>query len=363
MVELNNSHKKRRQFLKGMGAVGATAAIGGCIGGGGGDGSKPATVSFDVWGGTWQDLCIEAAIDPFTEETGVDVEFMIGSAPDRYNKHQTQKDNPPTDLTQTQLDYLVRGQKEDLWLDLDSDIVPVYADVPDIFKDDGWLAHHFTASSIVYNSENVDSKPTDMGVFLDPEYKGRIALAEPNERTPAFDLMAFSLYKTDGETYKDIEAGFEMYEEILQTMEPKFGPATEQYGQWFETGEIDIARIWAARSASWSDQGIPLQFSIPKNGAMIYAAGHAIPANIPENKIEWVGKLIESFMSPEASKQFANQMYYPTVNPNVTYSEDIGQKVPLMDSVDSLILPDYDWLAEGREEWTERALNLIGEYT
>lgn len=352
----------RRTLLKQTGAVGSAAALAGCLGGGGG-GGKPNALTFGVWGGTWQDLCQEAALTPFTDETGVKIDFVLGGETERYNKLVAQKENPPTDFTQLPLEYLERGQNQGLWHSLDSDLIPVYGDVPDKVKGDGWIAHHFTASALAYNTDTFDSPPSDMGIYLNEDYKGRVALAEPTQRSPAFDLMAFSLYKTNGETYKDIEAGFEMYERVVKNMNPKFAGATEQYGKWFANDVIDIARIWAARSASWREDGTAISYVIPPNGAMMYSAGHAIPKNIPENKLEWAGKAVQAFYEPDASKQFASTMYYPTVNPLVDYPEKVQKRVPLMEDMDKLQLPDYSWLGKNREKWTNRAIDLIQQHS
>lgn len=351
----------RRAVLKKAGATGAGLALAGCLGGGGG--GKPNALTFGVWGGTWQDLCQKAALKPFTDDTGIKIQFVLGGESQRFNKQVAQKDDPPTDATQLPLEYLERGQNQGLWKSLDSDLIPVYDKVPDKVKGDGWLAHHFTASALVYNTNTFDSPPEDMGIYLNEDYKGRIALAEPTQRSPAFDLMAFSLYQTNGKTYKDIEAGFEMYEKVVKNMNPKFAGATEQYGKWFSNDVIDIARIWAARSASWQADGTAISFTLPPNGTMMYSAGHAIPKNIPDNKLEWAGKLIEHFYTPEASKAFATNMFYPTVNPVVEYPDKVKNKVPLVEDMDKMQLPDYEWLGKNRQKWTNRANEIINKYT
>jgi putative spermidine/putrescine transport system substrate-binding protein len=354
--------------MKRVGAAGTVVGLAGCLGGvgggggGGGGGSTPDSITFGTWGGTWQDLCISAAIDPFREETGVKVNYVLGSE-DRFNKLIAQKNNPPMHLDQQGLANLQRGAAEGLYQELNSDILPVYADIPDKLKGDRWVAHHFTASSLVYNTDTFSDPPQDMGVYLDPEYEGRVALAEPTQRTPNYDLMAFSLYQTDGESFKDIEAAFEMYEEIVKKMDPKFAGATEQYGKWFSNDEIDLARIWAARSASWQADGTPIDYQIPKSGAVMYSAGHGIPTNIDENMVEWAGRLAEYFYKPDASKEFATTMFYPTVNPVVEYPENVQRSVPLMEDIESLQLPDYQWMGENQAEWTERANGIINEYS
>jgi putative spermidine/putrescine transport system substrate-binding protein len=360
----NRYHTGRRSFIKKIGATGTAIGLAGCTGtGGGGSGSnKPNSITFGTWGGTWQDLCIEAAIKPFREETDIKVDYVLGSE-DRFNKLIAQKQNPPMHLDQQGLANLQKGAVEGMYQDLNSDILPIYEDVPDKLKGNKWIAHHFTASSLVYNTDTFDEPPEDMSVYLNTDYKGRVALAEPTQRTPNYDLMAFSLYQTNGKSFKDIEAAFEMYEKVVKTMDPKFAGATEQYGKWFSNGEIDIARIWAARSASWQADGTAINYQIPKSGAVMYSAGHGIPANIDDNMVEWAGELAQYFYEPEASKEFASTMFYPTVNPVVEYSEDVQKSVPLMEDIDGLQLPDYQWMGENQADWTERANSIINKYS
>lgn len=354
----------RRRVLKAIGA-GSVAGLAGCIGGsggGGGNGDKPNAVTFGTWGGSWQDLCIEAAIDPFRKEENVKVNYILGSQ-DRFNKLLAQKSDPPMHLDQQGLPYLSRGAREEVYTELNEDLVPAYAKVPDKLKTDRWMAHHFTASALVYNTDNVSNPPKNIGdAYLNPEYKGRIALAEPTQRGPQYDLMAFSLYKTNGKTFKDIEAAFEMYEEVVKTMNPKFGGATEQYGKWFANGDIDVARIWAARSASWQQNGDPVDYVLPKEGAMIYSAGHGITENSTEAEKKWAGVLCDYFYRPSAAKKFAQQMNYPVVNKEVEYSEEVSSRVPLLDDLDNLTLPDYQWMGKNVNDWTNRANEIIQKH-
>ncbi|WP_176819531.1 ABC transporter substrate-binding protein [Halopenitus persicus] len=359
MPREDNQWLSRRGIVKSSGALAATLSLAGCLGGGGSGDGAPDSLTFATWGGTWQDVCQKAALDPFAEETGIEINYMVGSESERFQRLVAQEDNPPFDAAQYPTEYLARGENEDMFYSLDSELIPVYDKVPDTFKSDSWLVHHFTASALVYNTNTFDSPPEDMGVYLDTDYKGRVALGEPTQRSPAFDLMAFSLYLTDGESYKEIDEAFEMYKEVVDTMDPKFPGATEQYGKLFANDEIDIGRIWAARSASWAADGTAIDYVLPPNGSMTYSAGHAIPKNISENKLSAVGDLIQAFYTSDASKTFANDMNYPTVNPDVEYSEEVQSNVPTMDDIDNLLMPDFEWVGSNRDDWTTRANEII----
>jgi len=92
---------------------------------------------------------------------------------------------------------------------------------------------------------------------------------------------------------------------------------------------------------------------------MTYSAGHSIPKNISENKLSIVGDLIQAFYTSDASNTFANDMNYPTVNPDVEYSEEVQNNVPTMDDIDKLLMPDFEWVGSNRDDWTNRANEIV----
>ena len=118
----------RREYLKRAGAfsaaVGATTGLAGCLGGGGNSG-KPSTLRLGTWGGTWQELMIEAVVNPYEDDNDITVEYSLGDNTDRMSQIIAQSDDPPVDVSQQDGAGLVRGSTEDIWMDLDSDLVPM----------------------------------------------------------------------------------------------------------------------------------------------------------------------------------------------------------------------------------------------
>ena len=54
-----------------------------------------------IWGGSWRDLVAETAAKKFTQETGVQVQFITGGTIDRLNKAKLAKGNPVSDISFT----------------------------------------------------------------------------------------------------------------------------------------------------------------------------------------------------------------------------------------------------------------------
>lgn len=350
----------RREYLRRAGAFGTAAAgtaLAGCTGGG--DGGKPSTLRLGTWGGTWQDLMIKAVVEPYEEETDLTVEYVLGDNTERLNKIIAQSDNPPVDVSQQDGSGLVRGSNEDLWLELDEEIVPTYSKLPDTFKGEDWVMQIFAASALLYNPEVFDEPPTSWDAYLNTDYKGKVGLFTED---PTHDVLAFSLWATDGESFKDVEGAFEKYEQVVKEMDPVYITSSEEYGKMFDQGEVVLGRYWSARAAQWESEDKPVTSVIPEAGAMTTNFGNAIPANIPEENVEWAGKFIDRTLQNQAAKVIAKNMFYTNPNPDVDYPDDVEDKLIQAEDLENLNVPAFDWIAERRADWRERANEIINEH-
>lgn len=348
----------RREYLQKAGAVGTAAMAAGTAGciTGGDDG--PDELIVGIWGGSWQELMIEAVVNPYEDDTGITVDYVVGEDPDRLNRLVAQRDDPPVDVSQQDGSGLVRGENEDLWMELDEELVPRLADVPDQFKSDYWTLQIFAASALQYNTETFDSEPTSWDVYLDPEYEGRVGLYTED---PTHDLLAFALHQTDGEDPTAIDEAFDMYEEVVAEMDPVFINSSDEYGNRWNNGELDVARYWSARAASWNDDGAPVSFTIPDAGAMTTNFGNAIPRNIAEERAEAAGEFIDYTLREDAARLVAEQMYYTNPIPDIDYPDEVSDSLIQSEDLENLQVPPFDFIAENRADWRQRMQEIIDE--
>lgn len=358
MADDNRHGLLRREYLRRAGGIGAAGAAGlaGCMGGGGGD--SVDTLVLGTWGGSWQETMIEAVSDSYQDDTGIAMDYVIGDNTDRFNRLVAQRDDPPVDVSQQDGGGLVRGENEDLWLELTEDIVPRIADVPSQFKSDYWTLQIFAASALLYNTDTIDSAPKSWDAYLNAEYEGRVGLYTED---PTHDLLAFALHQTDGEDPTAMDQAFDMYEEIVAEMDPVFITSSDEYGNRWQNGELDIARYWSARAASWGEDG-PVGFSIPSAGAFTTNFGNAIPANTPEKKIDAAGDFINYTLQQDGAQVIAEQMYYTNPVPDIEYPEGVQDKLIQEDDLENLQVPPFDFIAENRSSWQQRVQEIIDAY-
>lgn len=360
--DLEEQSLLRREYLRRAGAFGGAAAgvaTAGCVGGVGGGDQKPNKLNLGTWGGTWQDLMIDAVVKPYKEETDIEIEYVLGDNTQRLNKIIAQQNNPPVDVSQQDGSGLVRGSNEGLWHELNNDLVPSLEKVPDNFKGDDWVMQIFAASALLYNPNEFDSPPKSWDAYLDTNYKGKVGLFTED---PTHDVLAFSLAQTDGESFKEVDKAFEMYEEVVKTMNPKFVTSSEEYGKLFAQEEVVLGRYWSARAAQWESEGKPVRSVIPTAGAMSTNFGNAIPKNIKENKLEWAGKFIDYTLREQAAKVIAQNMYYTNPIPSINYPDNVKDKLVSSEDLKRLNVPDFDWVAENRASWRERANEIVNKH-
>jgi putative spermidine/putrescine transport system substrate-binding protein len=217
----------------------------------------------------------------------------------------------------------------------------------------------FAASALLYNPNVVD-EPSSWDAYLNTDYKGQVGLFTED---PTHDILAFSLAQTDGESFKDVEAAFEMYEEVVSTMDPVYITSSEQYGKEFAQENIVLGRYWSARAAQWESEGKPVRNVIPEAGAMTTNFGNGIPKNIGEDRIQAAGTFIDYTLRNQAAQVIAENMFYTNPNPESTYPDDVASKLVQAEDLENLSVPDFSWIGENRASWRERANSIVNEYS
>lgn len=218
------------------------------------------------WGGNWRDLIAETIGKKFTEQTGVEVEFITGGTIDRLNQAQLASGDPESDVTFTTAHVGWLYNTGDLYETLDISKIPNAAN---IFTEGKISDKHLGVWSYVYPivyRKDLLPEGTQFESWNDlwkPEYAGMIGLQDfdPSEIITIAAVLS-------GGTAENWEVGQRKLLELKPNIKAYFSSdaASEQL---ISTGETPIQVMLSMMALHQIDEGVPLTVAIPKEGAVM----------------------------------------------------------------------------------------------
>ncbi|WP_443029020.1 Fe(3+) ABC transporter substrate-binding protein [Spirulina sp. CS-785/01] len=269
----------------------------------------------------------EALYENFTEETGIELNLIEGSAEELIERIKSEGENSPADVLITvDVGNLWRAQQAGILQPVESEVLENA--IPANFREDEghWFGLTKRARILVYNKDNVD--PENLSTYEDlanPEWEGRICVRSSS-----------NIYNQSLVASKIEEMGLEKAQEWVNGLVNNFarepeGNDTSQI-QSVASGECDLAIVnsyYVARMMNADDaeaQEIAEKVGVffpsqEAGGTHVNISGAGVVANAPhqENAVTF----IEYLTTPEAQKIFANANYeYPVVE-EVTMSKTV----------------------------------------
>src|SRR5690625_3826511 len=182
--------------------------------------------------------------------------------------------------------------------------------------------------------------------LTDPQYKGLIAMPDPNSSGTAYTIIA-TLVQIFGE-----DEAFEILEGIHQNV-AQYTSSGSAPGQLAGRGEVGIAVQFMHDGVKFASQGFPLETLAPEEGTGYEIGGISLVANGPNRDaaiafIEWA-------LTPEAQEiaAEAGESYQIPSNVNTPIPE-------LSPQLEDINLIEYDFSKYGEPEVRDE---LVGRWT
>ncbi|MFP4148548.1 MAG: extracellular solute-binding protein [Nitriliruptoraceae bacterium] len=262
--------------------------------------------------------------DAFTEETGIPAEIADVSGGEVLARIAAEGDNPQWDVLVLDGAASVEGldQQGLLYTGWEPDGLDNLnelgrANLPDSL---GYFPVGVHAAAIIaYNVNEVEDPPTDFSALADPAYRDRIGFADPAIAAPAYPFVSYffdELGMEDGRGFfEDVfDNGLKVYE--------KNGPV----GQALISGDIHIAALQEQNAVNLANDGEPVGFLYPQDGAPASVRVVAISAGT--DKLEAAQRFVEFMLDPETQTYLMNE----------PESGDDGVYTATLDGVDA---PEY----------------------
>ncbi|MCQ0970489.1 ABC transporter substrate-binding protein [Paracoccus sp. TK19116] len=314
--------------------------------------AQAETLVVSSWGGSFRDLIDETIAAKFTEETGVEVEFITGGTIDRLNQANLSKDNPESDVTFTtsHVGWLYRNQG--LFEELDMSKIP---NAENLVEQARISPSHIGAWAYVYTIGYLPDMLPEGITFeswndlWSPELAGMIAL-------PDFDpshivAVAAMLEDVKIEDWRDAT-------DKLLALRPNIralytNDANSQ--QLLSTGETPVQVILSMNAYHIQSQGLDVELAMPSEGAVLGVDTMGITAGT--DKIDLAYQFLNAALDPEVQAQIAEIKKGSPVVSNVELPEELASLPGIFTTPEewaeqTLVIPD-EFRAETIGEWRQ----------
>lgn len=353
----SNGRYSRRTFLQASGAGFVTAGVAGCTGDNGGADS----IRYLSRGGSTHDAEREI-MERWSEESGVTVEHQeVAEDTEMMNLIAEQPDaidfTNPSSWGYHYEEFEFDGE---LLAELDFDEFPTYGDV---VQDDWQEAplvnwhnrgafYYVSSQGIGYNTEEADINSWQD--IKDPQYEDEVTLFDSG---PArFGNSAAALGYDPGEAAEDDA----MFEDVIDEMEEQdvnvfnYWATGDEFMRLLREERATVASAWGGRVRVLAQDGVPVEYVIPEEGAVTWSNGFSI-VEASDNK-DTVYDFLDWVYQRENIVELNQMFNYPT--PINDPPEEIRELPDYVDSPDDLAWIDFFSLLPRFEELQQRLAEI-----
>ncbi|OED00692.1 ABC transporter substrate-binding protein [Rhizobium sp. YK2] len=302
------------------------------------------------FGGSFAKAAEACHAQPFTKATGNTVTTQLGSSSQFASMIRATGGQSDFDAVYIDDSFATQLAAEGLLDKLDISKLSNGAQVAKGAIGDGdyFVQYQWSATLIAYNPKLVKEPPTSWEDLFRPEYAGKIALPDISGTSGVHFLIAMNRLK--GGDLTNLDKGFEAVKALKPSV-VTFYTQPDQIISMFERGEVAIAPFYPDRATIAADSGAPIAIAYPKEGAIGIKVTMVIPkgAKHPEAAL----KYIDTVLSADAQKCFAEKMYAGPVNTAVKLNDKTASVVP-PDMYGKLYFPDPAAIAKNVGTWRQR---------
>ena len=307
------------------------------------------SITVATYGGEWGAAMQACIIDPFTRETGIRVVPEPGVSGVTLSKLRQQKDSPTLDVVWLDGGVSEVAADDKLLKPIDSAKVPAVAGlIPEgVYKDEAGavfaVSTGFYSVGLAYSTRDIKEAPTSWLDLWKPEYAGAVTFPSPaNAMGVPFIVHLAGLV---GGSVENMTPAFDKLKQLkVSAYFDSAGAGTNL----FQSGEVIVGAHYANSAYAMRDQKLPIEFVVPKEGAI----GGDIRLHLVANskKQEAAEKFVNYAIGKEPAKCMAEKIYVGPATSDVELSDHAKQRMPWgpTGSIKSLVLPDWNQINANR---------------
>jgi spermidine/putrescine transport system substrate-binding protein len=239
-----------------------------------------------------------------------------------------------------------------------ADLTPSLRDSPRFSKDGKHYAISWVwgLTSFAYNTKKISGQPDSIEALWDPSHAGKVGW-----RDDALESIQMAALATG----QDMNAPADMDKvkaklQALKSQIKTFWSSEDEWNKYMAAGDYDIAVYWSGSAArSKKAMKLPVEFVVPKEGAIGWFDGLTIAANAPNP--EGAAQFIDFMVSPEFYVRWDNEVGAPAsanAKANAQLPEDALNRKVLGDPE---VVKRVQWMAPVSEEQRQKNQEIWDE--
>ena len=184
------------------------------------------------------------------------------------------------------------------------DVIDVLKEVPDTFVDDkrlmvtGWWGLTSVTFRTDIAPEYIPEENHTWGILWDPKYAGRLSMID----SLIDGVMVAAIYSGAKDPFNMTSEEVERVRELMREQRPLLRFYTNDLTSWEQglaSGELVAAASWNDTPTKLINEGLPVQFMNPKEGAMTWTCGMVLFDFVAPEMEERAYDLMNAYLSPE----------------------------------------------------------------
>jgi putative spermidine/putrescine transport system substrate-binding protein len=306
-----------------------------------------------IWAGAGQGVLPREVVSSYLQKNpDVDIEFWESNNAVTYPKmlaaKQANPNAPLINFGYFNVDIANRGDADDMWVTMEPARIPAVAKINPSLRRPGnkGIGYGIINVGLMYNKTLVKEPPTSWTAMWDPKWRGKVTFFDN------YFLPLVLAARLNGGSEKEIEPGFRVWAEQAKNIRA-LPTSNDQLKNILVTGEAQIAPWFSAIWKFWADEGAPLGFANPKEGAVAFPIYLQIVKGSTPDQIRVAEEVISELLTPENNSRYAKLTHNIPVFPEPGMAQRVDEALnPKV--LESAIWLDWGTMGQRASEWRQR---------
>jgi len=298
----------RRDLLRAMGTVGITAAVFPAV-------LRPARADIDLTVFTWAEYDNPSFHQSFVDKNGGSPEFSIfGESEEALQKliggFQADVVHPCTSDVARWNDAGVIKPLDTGRLEQWDNVFPSLKALKGM-QIDGvpyFMPWDWGNESIIYRTDKVELQEETLALMIDPRYAGQMAMYDSVDSMTGLGGKIAGVADPFNPTDEDIDRMVAVWRQIQAGMK-FYWTDSSQVEQAVAAGELVASWAWNEAVLNLTEQDIPVQYMVPKEGVFTWVCGLALGKN-GEGSEDQAYDFLNAMLDPESGKNLIETFGY-----------------------------------------------------